>query len=331
MSVDCSDTIDTLGKLLFELHRGINTVQAPGFKEWALQQIKPLLHFDKAIWAMGTSEDKVLHNVHMHGLPSEFMKNYEKFKSQDRLLSAILAQPGKALRTLDIYSQSEREELEIVRNHAKSFEIEDATVIAIKEPITGLMSFFSLYRCTPGHLFGERDRTILQTLAPHLVECANLNRLHFVGHAVNQNAYHTTAALCDQQGCLHQVDNDFPKLLQTEWPEWKGAYLPSKLLQAFEEGKLCYAGKQVLINITRLDDVYLLQASEVRGIDQLSARELEVALLLSKGLSYKTIGDLIEISHSTVNKHALSIYKKLGISNKTELSGLIMPGLQVSQ
>ena len=133
MSVDCSDTIDTLGKLIFDLHRGINTVQAPDFKEWALQQIKPLLHFDKAIWAMGTSEDRVLHNVHMHGLPSEFMKNYEKFKSQDRLLTAILAQPGKALRTLDIYSQSEREELEIVRNHAKAFEIEDTTLSSSSE------------------------------------------------------------------------------------------------------------------------------------------------------------------------------------------------------
>ena len=55
----------------------------------------------------------------------------------------------------------------------------------------------------------------------------------------------------------------------------------------------------------------------------LSARETEVALLLSKGHSYKEIADILCISMSTTQTHTGRIYSKLGTGNKTELSNLL--------
>ena len=55
----------------------------------------------------------------------------------------------------------------------------------------------------------------------------------------------------------------------------------------------------------------------------LSRRETEVALLLSKGRSYKDIAAELFISMSTTQTHVGRIYSKLGINSKTELSNLL--------
>ena len=53
-------------------------------------------------------------------------------------------------------------------------------------------------------------------------------------------------------------------------------------------------------------------------LDPLSARELDVLGLLSKGLSNRAIADHLFISPSTVKTHTLNIYHKLEVANRTE-------------
>ena len=50
----------------------------------------------------------------------------------------------------------------------------------------------------------------------------------------------------------------------------------------------------------------------------LTERELEVIILLSKGLLYKEISEQLFISANTVKNHVKSIYKKLHVQNKVE-------------
>jgi DNA-binding NarL/FixJ family response regulator len=55
------------------------------------------------------------------------------------------------------------------------------------------------------------------------------------------------------------------------------------------------------------------------GVDQiLSVREQEVLELLSKGLLYKEIADLLALNIETVRKHCHHIYEKLQVSSRTE-------------
>jgi len=61
---------------------------------------------------------------------------------------------------------------------------------------------------------------------------------------------------------------------------------------------------------TQLPKSYLL--------DPLSARELEVVNLLSKGLTNRDIADRLFISSSTVKTHTLRIYQKLEVANRTQ-------------
>lgn len=58
-------------------------------------------------------------------------------------------------------------------------------------------------------------------------------------------------------------------------------------------------------------------SEEVNGFG-LSERELEVLSLLSKGLLYKEISELLSISPNTVKNHCKNIYKRLHVQNKVE-------------
>lgn len=50
----------------------------------------------------------------------------------------------------------------------------------------------------------------------------------------------------------------------------------------------------------------------------LSAREREVLELLSKGLLYKEIADVLQVNIETIRKHCHNIYEKLQVSSRTE-------------
>lgn len=55
------------------------------------------------------------------------------------------------------------------------------------------------------------------------------------------------------------------------------------------------------------------------GVDALSRREREVALLASRGETAVEIADRLFLSKRTVESHLASIYAKLGVASKTEL------------
>jgi DNA-binding NarL/FixJ family response regulator len=60
------------------------------------------------------------------------------------------------------------------------------------------------------------------------------------------------------------------------------------------------------------------QPSHAGAEQPLSAREREVLELLSKGLPYKEIADMLGVGIETVRKHCHNIYEKLQVSSRTE-------------
>jgi DNA-binding CsgD family transcriptional regulator/transcriptional regulator with GAF, ATPase, and Fis domain len=61
----------------------------------------------------------------------------------------------------------------------------------------------------------------------------------------------------------------------------------------------------------------------ITRLPSLSSREREIALLYAKGQTSKEIADELCISPTTVRNHVATIYRKLEISNKTELVNLM--------
>jgi DNA-binding NarL/FixJ family response regulator len=70
----------------------------------------------------------------------------------------------------------------------------------------------------------------------------------------------------------------------------------------------------------------------VRGLDQLTERELEVFRLLGRGLSNQDVARELWISESTVKTHVTRVFAKLGLRDRAQAvvlayeSGLVAPG-----
>lgn len=59
-------------------------------------------------------------------------------------------------------------------------------------------------------------------------------------------------------------------------------------------------------------------SQDVACADSLSVREKEILLLLSKGLPFSSVGELLGISHHTVTAHVKKIYRKLQVHSRSE-------------
>ena len=64
--------------------------------------------------------------------------------------------------------------------------------------------------------------------------------------------------------------------------------------------------------------MYEREVEEAEALERLSGRELEVLRLASSGSTNGEIGDLLGLSVHAVKFHLASVYRKLGVTNRTE-------------
>jgi DNA-binding CsgD family transcriptional regulator len=57
-------------------------------------------------------------------------------------------------------------------------------------------------------------------------------------------------------------------------------------------------------------------------LKKLTARQREIALLVSGGLSNRQLGQKLDLTEGTVKSHLHKIYRKLGLRNRAALSAL---------
>jgi DNA-binding NarL/FixJ family response regulator len=91
----------------------------------------------------------------------------------------------------------------------------------------------------------------------------------------------------------------------------------SQVLEAVQDA--AHGGSPLNSLIARKIVQYFHHQPSRPGAEQpLSAREREVLELLSKGLPYKEIADMLGVNIETVRKHCHNIYEKLQVSSRTE-------------
>jgi DNA-binding NarL/FixJ family response regulator len=88
-----------------------------------------------------------------------------------------------------------------------------------------------------------------------------------------------------------------------------------KIIEAIKE--LYHGGSPMSSQIARKVINHFKETNQ-QGHDDLTNKENEVLLLLSKGFLYKEIATQLVITVGTVTQHIHSIYQKLHVNNKTE-------------
>lgn len=95
-----------------------------------------------------------------------------------------------------------------------------------------------------------------------------------------------------------------------------GADLPDRVTEALNGGRPI--SKQVAGYALDINE----NISEESDIDRLTKRQLEVTHLIARGYTYREAAGTLGISVKTLEKHMHSIFDKLGVASRHELSAL---------
>jgi DNA-binding CsgD family transcriptional regulator len=126
--------------------------------------------------------------------------------------------------------------------------------------------------------------------------------------------------LADGEGLIHDGSERLVALLKSEWPHWTGPNLP-KALHARDGTH--WSGERVMVDFMAVHDCWLMKVRSRRAEDSLSEREHTIARRYADGASYKEIAQSLGTAPTTVRAHLRSIYSKLGVTRKTQLTGLL--------
>jgi len=116
--------------------------------------------------------------------------------------------------------------------------------------------------------------------------------------------------------------------------------LPVVIISAYDEAKIIQQTKQYgasgfISKSVEMDDIAkaisaILEGdlffpqidnsiqSKPSGLEQLTPSQIKVLILLTEGEASKTIADVMGITEATVKAHLTTIYKKLGVKNRTQ-------------
>lgn len=86
-----------------------------------------------------------------------------------------------------------------------------------------------------------------------------------------------------------------------------------KIIEALEQLNL--GGAPMSVKIARM----VVESFQEKKLNELSDRENEVLTLLTKGKSYASIGEDLNVSVNTIKTHVRNIYEKLHVTSKNEV------------
>lgn len=311
--------------LVLSLYRAASEQPLERFQEAALALVKPNLPFDRSMWGTATvTEGGIdIHSIHLHNEPQEMLDFYEEVKHQDLAVAACMS---RRRATLGFHSPTTfaGRESSGIRALCEKFEHANILISSDIDPATRFVQWISLYRADPQAQCGERDRALLELLAPHVMQALALNRrAHLDALRTNRRAANAVFAIADARGVLYHADADFVDLLRGEFSGWEARRLPAALLEHFALESAPFRGNTLVVRHSVDGGLLFLKARPRMPVDKLTERERAIAQLLAQGGTHKHVARVLNRSPSTVRNRTQVIYEKLGIHNVTALAALL--------
>ncbi|MBW4657649.1 MAG: hypothetical protein KME15_03170 [Drouetiella hepatica Uher 2000/2452] len=212
--------------------------------------------------------------------------------------------------------------------------------------------------------FSERDREILNLLAPHILQAYKnsqmISQMQWEYKRLNQFLDQTSSIVINRDGSTKFVTeraeklmrkyfsaapyekNSLPEMmkdwLQKRLANWAiGADLsaPTPLLRVIQDKHTLV----VRLFIDSANDQYLLTLEEQAPLDLsfallqklgLSQRESEILHWIFRDKSNQQISEILHLSHRTVQKHCENIYDRLGVNNRSAAITQILQKLGIA-
>ena len=149
------------------------------------------------------------------------------------------------------------------------------------------------------------------------------------GDLVATMALHARAAADDDAVLLERVASGFEQIGSKVLAAEAAAHAQQAYLRQSRDRLARVAGARAALLAARCPGVRTPLLADVAPV-LLTARERQIARLASVGLASREVGERLEISVRTVDNHLGTIYSKLGISGRGELSTVLGVGARQS-
>ncbi|WP_281559641.1 helix-turn-helix transcriptional regulator [Thalassomonas sp. RHCl1] len=314
----------TLDEFISHLYRSATRIPPNQYREWALEQLSRVIDFDAAFWGTGNEANINFHYVTQVGLDKQYAKRLKATMEINPIRDAVINNLGKPVDMSEVIDDEAFFNSPLYRKLFRPYGIKRILASGHLDSKNGLYTLLSLYRFDREHVFTEQERELQQHLIFHLVSAvSHAFFLHLrVGDELQQTVDQATSAICDQQGCFHEVQPRFVALLNEHFPE-RGTTLPFILPKlSSNESKTIEVG-QLAVSLKPMGELIIVSLRPLGPLDQLSKREQEIVEFICKGLSFKEVAKSLSLAPSTVSNHLYRVYDKLGISSRTELAQLV--------
>lgn len=308
-----------LSRTLRGIHRLSREAPAAGFQDAAFEAMKGLIRFDAGYWGGGREpvEAVVIHYQYLHRLSAEEMNAaFEKVKTLPahvKFITHCVINAGKA-QAFDTHEAN-------IGDFYGPFGVDQVVTLYQHDADLGLYHVISLYR-NGKERFTEQERLLFESAVPHLLDARRESKLLHLSGA-NRDACPLTpaAALLDKEGVVHFARPAFVDLMRREWPDWRGPFVP-EAMRRMQDG--AFTGEQLAARFIPQNNLFLAVLRSKGPLDQLTARELDVAKQLAKGASHKEIARDLAIAPATARNHIASIHAKLGSSKGAQVAAMLL-------
>jgi len=234
-------------------------------------------------------------------------------QSKDPLLVRALKNPNTA-HTLQVNKKLDKNVFEYCRI------TETMNAMTHFSSLGSCFSGINLWRAKQSDVYTLEETMVANWLMPHVRQSMMINQ-KLAADVFSNLGISAGFMVVEGRGLIHHIDDLAVILLRKEFPDWLSHFLPTKIMQSL--GKT-YIGKHISLHF-RLDrGLFFIQISAKQASDKLTPAELRVVEHVVKFGSYKDVARKLGVSVSTVRNQLHTVYSKLGIHSKSELTKVFM-------
>ena len=316
-----------INEVILEIYRLANEVPINQFRPSVFKTLNRLIPFNSALWINNLSGNDFLSedNAFVHNQPGNMLEAFDEFSDDDPTYFAAKNAIGKTVNSSLYVPKVKGKKAQIIDGFTNVFGIEHiiCTAIVRNDHATNGIDIFnglSLYREDPLNEFSQQEMLIKQMLTPHIIEAYKIALLlAFKSSCYEEQDQSRMMGVVDNQGNVLHATETFIQCTFINSITFNERFIFFQKLIGLGE----YKKDGFHFKVSRLaDGLFFINCKEDLIFERLSKAELRVANLLAEGKTYKEVAERLYISPRTVTNHSHSIYKKLKIRNKTELTWL---------
>ena len=303
------------------------------FQNAALVLLRAVVSFDAAIWGSATVGPGGIdiHSFHLHNKTPDMVADYDEVKHLDSASSGMFNK-SKATQGFHTNRFFDGRAKRPIRDFMSKFEQHHFLLTTDLKGETNdkslLLHWITLYRAKQNAHYSQSDVKRLHIFSPHLKQALALNwsahlrqttAMTIKAGGANKPLY--ASAIADLKGHVYGRDAHFMAYVSKACGEdyVYSSVLPVGLTTALALGKPSFVWQQMVVNCQAEHGLIILRLREQTMADTLTKREREIAMLVTKGRTYRQVAAELGNAPNTVRTQLQTIYNKLRVNNVAEL------------